>query len=125
MHRFVHISRKNLDSTCLSKQTFKISFLQVNALHIKYLKGTIILLSYYDKHWIHLTIRSSMLNITLIVILIIFFPSSFFLSIDIEWHAPAISFEAVKSNLSFLPSMVNTTFDIFRHSISTTKYTIF
>ena len=36
-----HFRKKNLGSTCLSKQTFKMPLLQVTALYIKYIKGTV------------------------------------------------------------------------------------
>ena len=51
-----------------------------------------------------------MLNVTLIAVLSIFVPSSFFQDIGIEFHDSIISFEAVKSNLSFSEIWFLTTF---------------
>ena len=63
----VHIHNlKNLVSTCSSKQTFKTPLLS------KYINSTInnqhkSRLSFYDKHCIDSTVRSSMLIVTLIL----------------------------------------------------------
>ena len=79
----------------------------------------------YDKHCIGSTEQSSMLNVTLILVLSIFFQSYFSVKIGIEQHASTIPFEATKSSFSFITTMMNVTFKLSEILFLTTFYQIF
>ena len=90
-----HFRQQNLGSTC-------ISLLQVTVLYIKKykrLKTIKTWLLFYNKHCIDSIMWSSMLNVTLIVVLSFFFPSSFLLDIGIEWYASSIFFKILQKIL--------------------------